>query len=575
MNNTRQFDNSKGRRSQSSHAKVTPWSLRLMLAAGVAVYCTAPVMAQTLSAPFNSDFSIDWNRNINSILPGGNASATVVAFAPGQNDTVYVGTENNGILAFNYDPMNAANPITARAQGALAVATTNFSQSSGRVGSLGFDFHQDPTHGLVMYYAPNHNQSETLGFKIMRSNDSNGNGVFGDPGDPGNGIPADTLNQTLVNNLRAGGIGNHRIENLQIRGDSLFVNIGTRTQNGGVDVDGRSVSAQQFGGLQAGEGEDANGNPVRYSSGGRTSSMGEYAYTGALNFVEDVTQIGAGANAAGFSIPNTIKGHSQATEFFTSTDPGKLRVYATGFRNNFGLGINNQGEIFVSENQNEFPDRLVPDRVLKVENFKDDFGYQKSNGYIDDTRVAPDLTSVIVDGVNGNNGTGVYDIVGTYRDPGGSAEAAAAAAAGYFQQTAALSVGGDADTTDISLADMQAAAFGLIIGDASRNASVTGLGFVSDHADNAYAGDILAATFVRGNVRIIDKDTGVAQLFATGISAALDVELDPFGNNLLVSRTGQITLVSTNLVPEPTSAALVGLGSFIMLGLKRRRHRKV
>lgn len=279
---------------------------------------------------------------------------------------------------------------------------------------LGFAFHQDPTYGLVMYYAPNADRAgQRRNLFLLRANDSNGDGVFGGAGD--------SLNQIIVNNLKAAGRGNHRLNNLQFRGDTLFLNIGTRTQNGGVDTDSRFENAGQAdGGLQAGN----------YSSNGITSRFGEFAYTGTITFIEDVTQIGAGTNAAGFMIDDTLAAHATDTQMFTSIDPNKLRVYATGLRNVFGLAINDQGEIYVSENQNEWPESNPADRILKVESFQDDFGYQKSNGYIDSSRVKPDfhLAPAPFAGTEDAavpNGTPVYDWRGTYRDPTGSATARA------------------------------------------------------------------------------------------------------------------------------------------------------
>ena len=496
--------------------------VRMLLAVAFAL-CVLPyhrVSGQVMAPAFSDDFSV---VTLGSV--GGNGG--VLGFAPGVNNKLYVSTLSQGIFAFNYDPM------TGITNGQRAVPQVD-SSANGLDGALGMAFHQDQTHGTVMYYAPHTNGADpSTELQIRRANDSNGNGIFGDSGD--------SLNQTIINNLRARGEGGHRLNNMQVVNDTLYLNIGSRTQNGGVDTDARFEGGQARGGLQAGGG---------YSTAGTTSAFGEYAYTGAVNFVEDLNAIGSGTNAAGFSIPSTEEGHARDVQMFTSDDPGKLRVYATGFRNVFGMAVNDQGELFVSENQNEWPDQLVPDRILRVDAFRDDFGYQKSNGFIDGTRTKPDFTlpASPLAGMDGSNGTPYYSIRGTYRDVGGSAEAALASAFGYFQQNAQLDSNSDGQ---IDLTEQQAAAFALIEPN-SQNPAVTGLDFMPGSMQRPdLEGDLVVGEFVHNELSIIDKQTGEAQNFVTGFSDPIDVIRDPFGNLLALNTGGQLIRIAPGLVESP------------------------
>ena len=501
------------------------WAARLLLLGFALVLGHRVADAQFLLPPFDLDFSLN---NLGSVSPTGGA----LAFAPGVDDKVYVGTLAHGLLVFDYDPdTGVSNGMRAVGQ---ADTTVN---GGGADGALGIAFHQDPTHGLVMYYAPNtFGADPSAELQLRRANDSGGNGVFGDqPGE---------LNQAIVDNLRARGEGGHQLNNLEIRGDTLYLAIGSRTQNGGVDVDGRlnddgNPAGQTRDGLQAG---NAAANPG--------SAFGEYAYTGALTFIEDVTQIGAGANAAGFNLSPTESAHATATEYFTSLDPGKLRVYATGFRNVYGLGVNDQGRVFASENQNEFPNRNPADRILEV-GFRDDFGYQKSNGFIDSARADPDLSlpAVVGAGEDGSNGAGVYDILGTYRDPSGSTAALIANSVGYFQQTATL----DSDLDgDIDEQEMRDAAFALVepSNGGTRNPAVVGLDFVPANAQRQdLVGDIVVGRFAQDGLSIIDRDTGEVNEFVVGFSNPIDVRRDPFGNLLALSTTGALLQVRVPQLP--------------------------
>ena len=102
---------------------------------------------------------------------------------------------------------------------------------------------------------------------------------------------------------------------------------------------------------------------------------GEFAYTGSINWIRDLTALSGDtttANIAGFNITQ----QQTDTQPFTSTDTGKLTVYSTGFRNVFGIAMDDEGEIWATMNQNEDP--LKPDE-LHHSFYQDDHGFPKKN----------------------------------------------------------------------------------------------------------------------------------------------------------------------------------------------------
>ena len=126
-----------------------------------------------------------------------------------------------------------------------------------------------------------------------------------------------------------------------------------RTSNGGVD----------FGG-----------------GAGVNSSVGEVAHSASILFIEDLTQVGLDDNAAYFDIGTDLIADQQAfrtdTNVFTSTDPGKLRVFSTGLRNPFGIAVNDQGDLFVTNNQGGATASL--EDQLYLSQFQDDHGFNKA-----------------------------------------------------------------------------------------------------------------------------------------------------------------------------------------------------
>ena len=194
----------------------------------------------------------------------------------------------------------------------------------------------------------------------------------------------------------------------------------------------------------------------------RETFPGESQYTGTLSFIPDLNAVGASTNAAGFSFVNSgnatdLNGDGSLNQFeiddaaartdtqaFTSTADDKLRIYATGFRNNFGLGIRDDGAIFVGENENQRPQ--VEDQLNQV-SFQSDHGFPTENDILD-FRTNQDALD-----------------------------------AGFFR-------------------DLQG---GIAVGD---NSSAVGLTFLGEDAGPEFDGDVLLSRFAAGDILLVDPVTG-------------------------------------------------------------------
>ena len=295
-----------------------------------------------------------------------------ITFAPGVNDKVYVATSRSGIFRFDYDP-TSSNPLT---NGVLAVDTNITSSGSSRLpsnGSLGLAFHQGSDGLTSAYLAPSVGFNGTRDFddesadygivsqSIFRITDNDGDGLFG--------TVAGSSDQSvaIVDNIRSTTL--HQVNQLQVLNDTLFVNIGSSTENG-------TEATTRAG--------NALGN-----------TPGESQYTGTLSFIQDLNAVGDTTNAAGFDYVDSgnatdLNGNGRAddpfeiddaaarsdTQAFTSTDDDKLRIYATGFRNNYGLAIRDDGAIFIGENEENGTGR--EDQLNEV-TFQSDHGFGKEN----------------------------------------------------------------------------------------------------------------------------------------------------------------------------------------------------
>ena len=303
--------------------------------------------------------------------------------------------------------------------------------------------------------------------------DSNGDGAWGGTGD---------LNQTLIDNISVN--EHHQVNQFQIMGDTLFVAIGTKTDEGGVLV----------------------------------PDPGETARNGTICFIEDLTQLSTtAANPAAFTYVD-LNGDGAVddldvradTQAFTSTDPAKLRVFSTGQRNCYGLGISPTGEIWVAQNT----DGGLQDEVSRAF-FKSDRGFPKINNLVGDWRV------------DGDQDASLGSI-----DP-----SQIAIAAGFFNPDNLTQIHAELGT----------------------NTSANGMDFLTNTADPTLEGDILITRWAPaagpssndGDIIHVDLETGATTPITNvsgGIPGVLDCKRDPFGNYLVADSDGNFSQIRVDSV---------------------------
>ncbi len=273
-------------------------------------------------------------------IAAGVGGITQMTFGP--DGRLYVATFGSGILRYDYDP-----------HGSLTNKTTVWSRPANPPagvinGSLGVAFHEDANLGVVMYLAPavsgNFDVSRNFAQSIVRLTDSDGDGNWGELADG-------EVNQTIVDNLRVTDL--HQVNQMVVKNDSLYVGIGSRTRTGG----------------------QINGEPHSELPGDPNPDDGEFAYTGAINWIRDLTLLSGDTTTTNLAGHNITSHHTDTTPF-TSTNEGKLTIYSTGFRNVYGLALDTEGQLWATMNQNENP--LKPDELHRSD-FQDDHGFPKAN----------------------------------------------------------------------------------------------------------------------------------------------------------------------------------------------------
>ena len=464
----------------------------------VALFWTSPSYSQTLNNDLGGALSLGGSTStgITANPAFGVEAVSQIAFDPSNNNRVFASTFSSGIWSFDYDP-NAASILS---NGNRIVPA-----SSGINGSLGIALHQDAVLGTVLYTAPSVPFIGAMGISnletqsIVRLTDTNGDGTWGGTGD---------LNQTIVDNISVN--QQHQVNQLKVQGNQLFAGIGSKTQFGGVNI----------------------------------PDPGEAAYNGTVSFINDLTQLDSsdtGTNQAGFTISD-LTGDGQVDDFdvradnqaFTSTEDNKLRIFSTGFRNNYGIAFSPDGELFVAENEQSEEDNLSQSF------FQADHGFAKENDVVGDWKVDGD------------------------QDPNLAIDPSAAAiAAGFFDPN---------NNVD---------PFSLL----GTNTSANGFDFLTNTVDSSLEGDILITRlrppanpseplFTDGDIVHVDSLTGdqTIVLNSDGTDGILDIQRDPFGNFLFSTSSGTfgVILVETTAVPEPSSLAVLGLASAVCL-LRRRK----
>lgn len=306
--------------------------ISIAFASGVAA--SRSVTAQTINPAYAGQLTLSHvvsNNPPGSVLFLG--SITQMAMHPDRKH-LFVASYEVGIVRFDYN-VDASTGVTSLSNAVLV--WQNSSSDLGIRGSLGLAFHQDQALGTVLYFneavpfIPGHQSSvvaETGRIQtVRRMADTNGDGTWGGAGD---------VNQAILNNIQVN--TQHEINNLAVRGNSLFMGIGTQTVPGN----------------------------------------NETAYTGTISWIEDLTLLGGDTtttNIAGFDTPpgNGLgaDGYHVDTRPLTSDDKSKLRVYSTGARNPFGVAVQGRertGAVWFSMNQQEedTQDGVMPDEFHRT-----------------------------------------------------------------------------------------------------------------------------------------------------------------------------------------------------------------
>ncbi len=226
------------------------------------------------------------------------SNATQMVFGP--DGRLYVVIQGGKVMSYQYLPSGPlADPRTAADISSEAPGGT----------ALGIAFHGGNMYVTqqTKYVYP----GSAVGC-IWRLGDSNGNGIYGEPSETRKKIVSGITNVS------------HHIDQLQVLGDRLFVSIGSRTSDGISDSNKETFFR--------------SGIPV-------TVEDGETAWTANVCSIDDLNQVPDSENAAGFTDPEVAAGAP-----FTSRNPGKLRVWASGLRNPFGIALDPLGRLWATNN---------------------------------------------------------------------------------------------------------------------------------------------------------------------------------------------------------------------------------
>jgi glucose/arabinose dehydrogenase len=431
----------------------------------------AGLILMTANIPIRAQQLVDdplVRANFIGISEIGTSVGPVAQMTFGPDGRLYVATFGSGVKRYDYDAAgNLTNPTQVWSR-----------PSSGNQvnGSLGIAFHEDAALGTVMYLAPavtsSFNVEVNITQSIIRLTDNDGDGSWGE-------TAAGEVNQAIVDNLRVTDL--HQVNQLLVDEDTLYAGIGSRTRTGG--------QISEYGGAP-------------------NSDDGEFAYTGSINWIRDLTQLSGNTttpNIAGFNITQ----HHTDSRPLTSEDTGKLTVYSTGFRNVFGLALDGDGQLWATMNQNEGSFQK-PDELHRSD-FQDDHRFPKRN-----------------------------EISGDWK------QNAAAVAAGFFQ----------------TMKDPVA-----LLG---NNASADGIDFTN--RNDAFAGHAFLVRFSNGDdLLAVDPISGTVRQVVTGFNSPLEVLTDPQGN-LLIGQYGaggriyRLELVSgSSIFGDLNRDGMVDVGDWMIL----------
>src|SRR5262245_23810783 len=248
--------------------------------------------------------------DINNLPPGysiriisSNVSANLIsqlAFKPGDLTHVYAGRDTQARVT-RYD----FNPVTGLLSNALTVATnTDHRELIG----LGF-------HGDYLYVTFDYGGSRTVApgdGRLARFFNPNGSGVY----------------QSRHDFVHSIDKGDHDVDMIKIKGDTLYVGIGAASRNG---------------------------DPAR-----------DNIYTMTIARIVDLNQIISDTNQIGSNFKGPSNYLASATEWMnTNGADGQLRYFASGFRNPFGINFDPDGDLWVSSNGNNDLGYPSPDLLYK------------------------------------------------------------------------------------------------------------------------------------------------------------------------------------------------------------------
>jgi glucose/arabinose dehydrogenase len=236
-------------------------------------------------------------------------SPTQMAWGP--DGRLYVRTET-GVLSYAFDHHTGAI-------------------SDERNAVTGFD-------GIGLAFHNSHLYLTTFDGAVRRLGDADTDGFWGEPGE---------LNVAIVTSIPVGSwAGDHQVDQLVVSGDTLYVGIGQRTNNG------------RTGPWTIGTISDDPDDSGFWVNGGTGWSWGEVAIGGTISWIRNLTAVPDVEGAA-----NAYADSSTITQDLVQVDDSpvnpallgavdKLVVHSAGTRNPFGLCLDPEGSLWFTNNYN-------------------------------------------------------------------------------------------------------------------------------------------------------------------------------------------------------------------------------
>jgi len=223
----------------------------------------------------------------------------VTQMAWGPDGRLYASRSGDGAVSFKYDAMTGLLS-DMRSAADISGLGIGFASARGEMYLSAFD-------------------------AIWRLTDSDADGHWG-------AAPAETR-VAIVSALPR---GDHAVDQIQIRGDTLYVGVGMRTINGGIGIH------------TAGAIDDYGGSGM--FAGGEGKTFGESAYGGTICWIQDLAQVPSTADAARIYGPlDQVTIQTDASPF-VRRDLDKLVVHSAGARNPYGLALDGSGAMFFTNN---------------------------------------------------------------------------------------------------------------------------------------------------------------------------------------------------------------------------------